>query len=57
MYATIIDMNGIKIYSSFFSDREKAIEYAKSMSGIIAVEIAHSNQTPIWTRKNKETLK
>lgn len=48
MYATIIDYNGKELRSSFFTNERKAIEYAKSMAGVIAVE--KIGEGLIWKR-------
>lgn len=54
MYATVISHSGgIEVYSSWFNDPKKAIEYAEGMPGIIKVEKAHANEPPIWERKKK----
>lgn len=49
MYGLVcINWNGKEVYTSFFSDPEKAIEKAKIMNGVIRVEKAHSGEDPIW---------
>ncbi len=50
MYGCVIDWNGRRIYSSFYRTAKEAIEYAERMPGILAVELAHSGQPPIWER-------
>lgn len=42
------------IYSSFIADKDEAIEYAKSMPGVIAVKKAHTKESPVWIRDGNE---
>lgn len=54
MYANVVELNGAKCYSSFGTDLTRMIEDAETRNfGVIAIEIAHSKEPPVWERKDE----
>lgn len=52
IYAAVVNMNGQDVYSRFSQDLEKIIKDAETLyTGIIRIELAHSDEPPVWVRK------
>lgn len=56
VYAAVVKIewgsNQMEVYSSFFDDRNRAIEHAEKNPGVIRIEEAHSADPRriVWTR-------
>lgn len=50
LYASVCEMNGARVYTSFSRDLAKLIAQTETSMGVIAIEEAHAGKPPVWTR-------
>lgn len=49
-YASVVLVDGVRMYAHLWDDKDEAIAHAKALRGIIAVEEANAGKEPIWVR-------
>ena len=51
LFANVVERHGKRVYTSFGRDLQVMIEEAETWKhGVIAIEEAHANKSPVWER-------
>jgi hypothetical protein len=55
LYASVVLMNGARVYSRFSSDLARMLVEVEHNPGWVAIEQAHAGKPPVWERAAEES--